>query len=82
MDKSPRNPSLSMRPDLFMDEPSGASAYDEFWDSAGQPLKAGCVSYAEWLAPPALFHEPLIKPGGDVPKYLICPFYGWWVQRW
>ena len=36
MDKSPRNSSLSMKPVLFMDEPSGASAYDEFWDSVGR----------------------------------------------
>jgi hypothetical protein len=27
--QAPRNPSLSMRPALFMDEPSGASAYAE-----------------------------------------------------
>ena len=36
MDKSLRNPSLSMELALFMDEPSGASAYDEFWDSVGR----------------------------------------------
>ena len=27
---------LSMELALFMDEPSGASAYDEFWDSVGR----------------------------------------------